>query len=100
MANERAYIDETQSLRNVIGNPKAQVAYTRHAEEQMMKRQIDRMDVRRVLETGTVEAIDLRPGGDETWNVRGRDLDGRDLIVVCAVFEDLIKVKIVTAFPR
>lgn len=100
MANEPAYIDETQSLHNVLGNPRAVVAYTRHAEEQMTKRQIDRLDVRRVLETGTVEAIDTRPGGDETWNVRGRDLDGRELIVVCVVFEDLIRVKIVTAFPR
>lgn len=64
----------------------------------MIERQVDRMDVRRILETGTVETVDLR--SEEVWNVRGKDLDERTLVVACVVYEDLIRIKIVTVFPR
>lgn len=80
-------------------NPNVIVAFSpKHAPEMMTKRHIDAFDVRRILKTGTVETIDI--GREETWNVRGKDSEGRTVIVVCVVYEELVRVKVVTAFPR
>ncbi len=62
----------------------------------MSKRGIEVPDVIRVLTRGLVIFHELK--SDLLWRVEGTDVDGRQLQVHAAVFEDAIAIKIVTAF--
>lgn len=68
--------------------------YTGHAKQRMMLRQVDRADVRRVLETGEVFRVDDLK--DTTYRVAGADLDDRDLQVVVVPRHNKLIIKVVT----
>lgn len=66
---------------------------SRHAREQMNKRNVSTEDVRHVLSSADIAA----PGKTSTkWEIAGVDLDGEPLTVVVAIVDP--GVLIVTAF--
>lgn len=89
------YASETQILRGVIAKD-CRWRYTDHALEQMVARGISAPDVEFALTNGQVTLHEQKK--DELWRVEGRDLDGRRLKVIVAVYEEAIEIKVITAF--
>lgn len=96
MAGEPRYVAETQILRGVLSNPKCRFRYTKHALERMAERDITDPDVVSALTNGQVTLVEYKT--DFVWRVRGKDIDGRSLQVEVAVYEDEVRVKVITAF--
>jgi hypothetical protein len=93
---EADFKSETRILRRVVRDPKCRFVFVRHCELRMAERGIAVPAVLRVLDLGRVAWVEQKQ--DVVWHVEGRDIDGRRLRVVVAVFEDLIKIKVITTF--
>lgn len=98
MANP-AHHDEGRRLRKIATAPGVLISYTDHALERMAERGISRLDVRHVLKTGFVARVEMNKG-EETWNVRGTDLDERDLEIVIVAYDEVIRIKVISAWER
>ena len=78
---------------------KAHIYYRKHARERMIERQVSALDVDHLLKSSPV--VRVEPHQRETrWNVRGRDLDGREIEVVVVVIEDAIEIHVVTVIEK
>ena len=89
--------NEKSILRRVIKAKEVRFKWTPHALKEMSNDGITKDDIKKVLRTGTVcraEPFSF----EERWNCRGKDLDDRKIEVVVVVQEELIKVKVVTAW--
>lgn len=62
----------------------------------MRERGITAPDVIKVLTKGQVTLHEMKE--DLLWRVEGRNVDGEGLEVVVAVYQDIIEIKVVTAF--
>src|SRR5687767_5882496 len=96
---QASYVTETQILHKVAGNPECRWDYTKHALKRMdpSDRDVSHADIEHALMKGHVILIETNKN-DILWRVAGRDVDGRRIEVVVAVFEDEIRVKVVTVF--
>jgi Domain of unknown function (DUF4258) len=90
------YGRETAILHRVARSPNCRIDWSRHALEQMKERSILASDVINALMKGQVILEELK--ADVLWRVEGRDLDSAPLRVVVAVYEEAIKIKVVTTF--
>lgn len=90
------YVAETQVLRRVASHPDCRLVWTRHALEQMASRGIVAAAVRFVLIHGQVTLHETKR--NSLWRVEGRDIDGRRIRVIVSVFEEMVRIKVVTAF--
>jgi hypothetical protein len=91
------YLTETHVLRKVASDPRCRWIFTKHALIELAKDGRTADDVRYALMTnGQVTLHELKQ--DLLWRVEGRDIDGKRIQVVAAVFETAIKIKIITAF--
>lgn len=89
--------DETRRIHALARDPATRWKWTGHAEARMRERGITRLDVRAVLQRGAVVRVEI-PRLEETWNVRGRDGDGRPLEVVVAARDEALIVTVITAW--
>jgi hypothetical protein len=62
----------------------------------MLEREINQPDVQSALMNGQVTLQEQKQ--DTLWRVVGKDIDGRTIEVVVAVYEAEIAIKVVTAF--
>lgn len=91
------YLTETHVLRKVASDPRCRWIFTKHALIELAKDGWTADDVRYVLMTnGQVTLHEIKR--DLLWRVEGKDIDGKRIQVVAAVFETAIKIKIITAF--
>jgi hypothetical protein len=90
------YALETATIRRLAADPECRFRWTKHALERMAKRGIHAQDVVNALITGQVLFHEIKE--DTLYRVNGRDLNGQRLQVQIAVFEDIITIKVVTAF--
>jgi hypothetical protein len=96
MATQPHYVTETQILQRIVRNPECRFIWTRHALEQIAKRNINAADVVQSLTNGHVVLAESKQ--DVLWRTEGHDIDGNRLEVVVAVYEASIEIKVVTAF--
>lgn len=92
--------DERRRLLRISSNVACIFRYTAHALDEMRNDGIERTDVEFVLRRGIVARVEPHPRDGERWNVRGRDTDGRELEVVIALLEEVITIKVITAWAR
>ncbi|KAI93623.1 hypothetical protein T281_15530 [Rhodomicrobium udaipurense JA643] len=92
-----SYEDEGSRLRKLASTPGISLAFSRHAEDEMRKDGIVKLDIANMLKRCMVTKIeDCR---DETsWRAEGKDNDGRKIAAEVVVYEDRIRIKIVTAW--
>jgi hypothetical protein len=90
------YVEETQTVRRIVANPRCRWIWTEHAETQMKERGISAPGIKTALTNGQVILRESKK--DILWRIRGRDIDGEMIEVVVAVFAAAIKIKVVTAF--
>jgi hypothetical protein len=86
---------ETNRLRAVIQSPSHRLRITVHARDEMRNDDIIHADVVWVLRVGVVRWMEMKK--DELWHVEGKDVDGRSIRLVVAVYDDEVLVKVVTA---
>jgi hypothetical protein len=67
-----------------------------HALEEMAADEIIQADVHHVLINGQVTLVEQKR--DELWRVEGRNVDGRRITVIAAVYEQEIRIKVVTVW--
>ncbi|WP_299436760.1 DUF4258 domain-containing protein [uncultured Rhodospira sp.] len=91
------YHDETRRIHALARDPATRWKWTGHAEARMRERDISRLDVRTVLQRGAVVRVE-QPRFEVTWNVRGRDGDGRPLEIVVVARDDALFVTVITAW--
>ncbi|MEX2632129.1 MAG: DUF4258 domain-containing protein [Tistlia sp.] len=99
MAAQTVHHDEGRRIRELANNPSTRFLYRKHAQEEMRNDHISKLDVLYVLRRGSVVRVE-QSLGDETWNVRGSDGDGRRLEIVVVAYEDRVRVKVITAWAR
>ncbi len=94
-----SFSGETARLRRVAGNPNVHVFYGKHARTRMIERHISELDVKHIL--GRCPVVRVEPHlGSIRWNVRGKDLDGRNVELVVIVNEDDIEITVVTVIEK
>ena len=91
------YVAETKILRRVALN-KPRYLWGIHAPTEMANENppVTEGDIQHALQNGTVLLEEY--GRDTRWRVRGKDLDGRSIIIIVAVYEDDNAIKVVTVF--
>lgn len=90
------YVTETQILHQIVRDPACRFRWTRHALDQMEERKISEPDVECALTNGQVILEERK--SDVLWRVKGNDIDGNNIEIVVAVYEDDIEIKVVTTF--
>jgi hypothetical protein len=90
------YAVETAVLRRLAINPSCTFRWTKHVLARMQERNIHAEDVIHALTNGQVMFHETKE--DILYRVDGTDLDGKRLQVQVAIYEDIIAIKIVTAF--
>ena len=96
MAQQPLYGAETAVLRNMVANPYCRYEWTKHAREKMVERQIHPEDVKAALTNGHILFHETKR--DILYRVDGRDLDGQRLQVEVALYEDILTIRVITAF--
>jgi len=95
MAPQKKLLLETATLRRVWKDPEKRFRISNHARIEMANDGILDADVRHVIPRYEVMWVEWKQ--DELWHVVGRDLDGRSIRLVLAVYPAVITVKLVTA---
>lgn len=98
MRQPATYQNETQTVRRVAAHGNCRWIWTRHFFEEAAEEdpQITQPDVEHALREGRVTLVEHKQ--DILWRVVGRDLDLRSIVAVVAVFEDELKIKVVTVW--
>jgi hypothetical protein len=96
MAQQPVYNAETALLHRLVSNPSCTFDWTRHALEQMARREILAEDVIAAMTNGHIIFHEMKR--DTLYRVEGRDLDGNRLQVEVALYENTVTIKIITAF--
>jgi chromosome condensin MukBEF ATPase and DNA-binding subunit MukB len=90
------YVLETQILRRVSNDPRCGWRFTKHALAEMGNDDRTANDIQFAVMNGQVVLHEQKR--DVLWRVEGRDLDGRRIQIIVAVYEQAIRIKIVTTF--
>jgi hypothetical protein len=93
------YEHEAGRLRRLADDKGVSFSYRKHALEEMAKDDIVRIDVENMLRRCKVTLVE-ETKGETAWRAEGKDTEGRSLTAVVVAYEDLIKVKIVTAWAK
>ena len=88
--------DEASRLRALASNRRTRIRYTKHAEEELIKDDIAKIDVENMLRRCRVTLVEQKQ--ELTWRAEGTDSDGRKIAAVVVAEEDVLKVKVVTGW--
>lgn len=101
MARSPQFNHETSRLRTLANDSSTNFAYTRHATTEMMNDQISKPDVEWVLKRSAVRQVEFdSQRNEDTWNVRGKDLDERLIEIVIVAYQNEARIKIITTFAK
>lgn len=90
------YSNETAILRRIARDKKCRFIWTKHALEEVAKDGRSTADVEHSLMNGQVVLHEVKK--DLLWRSVGTDLDGERIQVIVAVYEEEVRIKIVTTF--
>ena len=97
--NAANYALETTKVRRIAADPQCDFVWTRHALERMSEWNITATAIRYILTRGQV-TLEETAKRDILWRVEGADVDGRRITGVVAVYDQAIKIKVITVFAR
>lgn len=95
-----SYIAETKIVRQLAANIDCEWQWSRHFFDEASAEDppILQPDVEHALKFGTVIFEEHKK--DVLWRVRGKDLDGRSITAVVAVFEKMQMIRVVTVWVQ
>jgi Domain of unknown function (DUF4258) len=96
MAQQPLYNAETALLHRLVQSPECRFQWRKHALERMAERGITAEDVIHALTFGQIMFHELKQ--DVLYRVDGTDLDGRRLQAQVAIYEEIVLIKVITAF--
>jgi hypothetical protein len=77
------------------------VFFTKHAEIERQNDGIEKIEIVNMLGRCTVTLVETnKDNGEEEWRAEGRDSDGRRIVAVVVVYEDVAEVKVVTTWAK
>jgi hypothetical protein len=88
--------DEASELRSLARKP-ARFLYRRHAEQELQKDGIPKIDVENMLRRCRVTMVEER-GGELTRRAEGTDINGRPIVVIVVPDEETGAIKIITGW--
>ncbi len=91
--------DEAKRLRTLANKVGLAVAFSPHAEKEMRKDGIDRVDVLSILKRCAVIGCELY-ALDWRWTATGRTCDGENVGIVCIPTEELIRIDVITVWKE
>lgn len=91
------YEAEASRLRELARQESVRFLYTKHAEVELAKDGISKLEIQRMLRRCRVSLIE-ESRGEETWRAEGSNLDGRSITAVVVAYEDRVIIKIVTGW--
>ena len=91
--------NEASRLRRLARRDGVRFAYRKHAEDEMANDKVYKIDVENMLRRCRVTLVEEKKS-ETTWRAEGKDTEGRSIAAVVVAYEDLIKVKIVTAWAK
>ena len=93
------YIAQTQLVRRIARDAKCRWEWRKHYFIEAAKEDppITQPDVEEALRHGTV-ILEENNKKDIVWQVKGRDLDLRSIVVVIALFEREKRIKVITVW--
>lgn len=94
---QAVFHDEGRRIRSLAKNDAINFTYRRHALDEMRKDNITKPDVEFMLRSCRVNCVEQNRF-EETWNVYGRDADGRAVQAVVVAYEEEVLIKIITAW--
>lgn len=89
--------DEASKLRSLARRPDVRFLYTRHAEEELSKDGIPKLDVENMLRRCRVTLVEENRG-ELTRRAEGTDIDGRPIAAIVVPYEDKGSIKIITGW--
>ena len=90
------YANESNTLRAIARDKNYRFIWTKHGLEEVAKDGRTTVDVEHSLMNGQVVLQEQKK--DRLWRSVGKDIDGDRIQVVVAVYEQEIKIKIITTF--
>ena len=91
------YPDEGRRLRELARKPGVRLKFRDHALEEMAKDGISQPSVKSMLKRCAVVEIGYSRR-EETWVAVGSDVLGKPISVVVVAYEDLLVIKVITAW--
>jgi len=91
--------DETQRLHRLANVDGVSLRTMPHADREMRKDGITKVDVRTMCKRGFVSGIEM-VGRQWRWTVEARDSDGRGITAVIEAEEDGYRLLVITAWSR
>jgi hypothetical protein len=91
--------DEARRLRTLANTDGLSVAFSPHAEREMRKDGLTRVDILSILKRCAVVASELH-GLEWRWTATGRTCDGDQVEMVCVAEEEEIRIDIVTVWKK
>jgi hypothetical protein len=74
----------------------AEIVWSKHATERALQRGVTKLDAERVIKRGRVTGLDMQADGQERWQLRGADEDGRPFtVVVTPIKPDVLVVTVI-----
>ena len=91
--------DHAARLRRASSQQGARFLYTRHAEAELQKDNVAKIEVENMLRRCRVTLVEPS-GADETLRAEGSDADGRPLVAVVVLNEETVVIKVITGWVR
>jgi hypothetical protein len=90
-------LNKGSKLRALASNTKVRLVFSDHSLEEMAKDNISQLSIRSMLRRCSVVRVEQNRF-QETLEAKGTDVAGNQITVVVVVYEDVIKIKVVTAW--
>ncbi len=91
--------DEASKLRSLARRKGVRFLYRRHAEQELRKDNIPKIDVENMLRRCQVSMVEERDG-ELTRRAEGTDVDGRPIVAIVVPYEDEGAIKIITGWAK
>jgi hypothetical protein len=96
---EMAFEDEAGCVRRVAR--RGTVFFTRHAEEERRKDNIEKVEIANILGRCVVTHVEVnKKNGEAEWRAEAKDSDGRRITVVVVVYENVGEIKVITTWAN
>ncbi len=97
--SQQSRFERESSKLRALATAGAYVWFTKHAEAEMKKDGIEKIDVINMLSRCVVTLTEVS-GGEDTWRAEGRDVDLRTIVAVVVCYDDQHEIKVITGWAR
>lgn len=94
-----AFEFEASEIRKAASSPSVRFLYRRHAEQELQKDDVSKIEVENMLRRCRVTKVE-QSGNDVTRRAEGTDATGRPLVTEVVLYREEIVIKVITGWIR